>query len=41
MPMVGALLPFFEEGETEATDCGRLIADASAVAPASAPNGAE
>jgi AsmA family protein len=38
MPIVGAILPFFESGETEETDCPRLLqAAASAVPDAAEP----
>jgi hypothetical protein len=30
MPVIGAIFPFFEEGETEDTSCARLIQAASA-----------
>jgi hypothetical protein len=30
LPIVGAILPFFEEGETKDTNCARLIEAASA-----------
>ena len=30
LPVVGAILPFFEEGETKDTNCARLIEDTSA-----------
>jgi uncharacterized protein involved in outer membrane biogenesis len=33
MPAIGAILPFFEEGETEGSNCARLIADAGAAMP--------
>jgi hypothetical protein len=42
MPIVGAILPFFEAGETEETNCPRLLqAAASAVSDAAEPKTAE
>jgi AsmA family protein len=37
LPVIGAILPFFEEGETEDSNCARLIADARAAMPAASP----
>jgi uncharacterized protein involved in outer membrane biogenesis len=34
LPVVGAVLPFIEQGETKDSNCGRLIADAKADVPA-------
>jgi len=39
LPIVGAILPFFEEGETEDSNCARLIADAEAALPEASPAG--
>jgi uncharacterized protein involved in outer membrane biogenesis len=39
MPVIGAILPFFEEGETEDSNCARLIADARAAMPAGSASG--
>jgi AsmA family protein len=38
MPVIGAILPFFEAGETEDSNCARLIADAEAAMPAASPS---
>jgi AsmA family protein len=38
MPVIGAILPFFEEGETEDSNCARLLADAEAAMPAASPS---
>ena len=41
LPVVGAVLPFIEQGETKDSNCGRLIADAKADVPAAAAEEAE
>jgi hypothetical protein len=33
LPVIGAVLPFIEQGETEGPNCGRLIRDAQAAMP--------
>jgi hypothetical protein len=33
LPIVGAIIPFFEEGETEDSNCAALIRAASAATP--------
>ena len=38
LPVIGAILPFFEEGETKDSNCARLLADARAAMPAGAPS---
>jgi uncharacterized protein involved in outer membrane biogenesis len=37
LPVIGAVLPFIEQGETKDSNCGRLIADTKAAVPAAAP----
>jgi len=41
MPVIGALLPFIEQGETKDSNCGRLIADAKADVPPAASEEAQ
>ena len=36
LPVIGAVLPFIETGETKGSNCGQLIADAKAAVPAAA-----
>jgi AsmA family protein len=36
LPVIGAVLPFVETGETKGSNCGQLLADAKAVMPAAA-----
>jgi uncharacterized protein involved in outer membrane biogenesis len=38
MPVIGAIIPFFEEGETEDTSCARLIQAASAAGQSESPS---
>ena len=38
LPVIGAILPFFEEGETQDSNCARLIADARAAMPSASPS---
>ncbi|MGH6899044.1 MAG: AsmA family protein [Geminicoccaceae bacterium] len=38
LPVIGAILPFFEEGETQDSNCTRLIANARAAMPAASPS---
>ena len=37
LPVIGAVLPFIEQGEAKDSNCGRLIADTEAAVPAAAP----
>jgi hypothetical protein len=37
LPVLGAVLPFIEQGETEDADCGRLIEDAVASVERASP----
>jgi hypothetical protein len=41
LPVVGAVLPFIEQGETKDSNCGRLIADAKAAVPTAASEEAQ
>jgi hypothetical protein len=41
LPVIGAVLPFIEQGETKDSNCGRLIADAKANVPAAASEDAQ
>ena len=41
LPVIGAIIPFVEEGETEDTNCARLIQDASAAMQAESPDQGE
>jgi uncharacterized protein involved in outer membrane biogenesis len=38
LPVIGAILPFFEEGETKDTNCAKLIQAASAAVQSGAPS---
>jgi uncharacterized protein involved in outer membrane biogenesis len=41
LPVIGAVLPFIEQGETKDSNCGRLIADAEAALPAASSEEAQ
>jgi AsmA family protein len=41
LPVIGAVLPFIEQGETKDSNCARLIADAKADVPAAASEEAQ